>query len=158
MLFTESRRSKRYIALLPVSVNAVDMKGKHVAGPWSGRIIDLSRHGASLFLTRVMDGPYHICFSVQENKEHLLRIVVSQSTPGTTDTNPVSSPKPVVTEDGKEIVLMARPVWMNSYDHEDLVAFRMGVEFIDQPSRKEMSVLKKAMKNQMNYFEQEHSS
>ncbi len=155
MLFTESRRSKRYIALLPVTVDAVDLKGKHVAGPWSGRIIDLSRHGASLFLTRVMDGTYHICFSVQENREHLLEIAVSQSSPGASDTNSVSSLKPIVTENGKEIILKARPVWMNSYDHEDLVAFKMGVEFIDQPDRKDMAELKKAMKNQMAYFAQE---
>ena len=155
MLFTESRRSKRYIALLPVTVNAINTKGQHVAGPWSGRIIDLSRHGASLFLTKVMDGTYHICFSVQENSEHLLQIAVNKSSPGVSDSNSISSLQPVVTEDGQAIIIKARPVWMNSYDHEDLVAFKMGVEFIEPPGRKQMSELKKAMKNQMAYFTHE---
>jgi len=102
-----------------------------------------------------MDGTYHICFSVQENSEHLLQIAVNKSSPGVSDSNSISSLQPVVTEDGQAIIIKARPVWMNSYDHEDLVAFKMGVEFIEPPGRKQMSELKKAMKNQMAYFTHE---
>jgi len=51
-----------------------------------------------------------------------------------------------------DIILKARPVWINSYDHEDLLAFKMGVEFIEEPSRKVMSILKKAMKEQLASF------
>lgn len=155
MIFNEARRSKRYIALLPVSIEAVDLDGNHKAGPWSGRIIDISKHGASLFLTRVMDGQYHICFSVQENSDHLIKIEVFQSAPGDiadSHDNSVTSMKPVTDGDNKPIILKARPVWMDSYDYNDLVAFKMGVEFLEKPSRSEMSALKEAMKRQMSSF------
>lgn len=149
LLFNESRRSKRYIALLPVTIDAVDSKGNLQAGSWPGRIIDLSRHGASLFLTRVMDGQYHIFFSVQENPDHILRITVKHSIQGNSFATSVGAMNTVRNDDGKEIVLKARPIWMNSYDHEDLVAFKMGVEFIKLPNRQEMTLLKRAMKDQL---------
>ncbi len=153
MIFSEVRRSKRYIALLPVTVNAVDASGKKQAGPWSGRIIDLSKHGASLFLTRVMDKQYHICFSVQEHSEHYLKIEVFKSAVNDATDGPASSTQPVTTGDGRHIILKARPVWMDSYDYDDLVAFKMGVEFMETPTREEMSALKKAMKEQMSSFD-----
>ena len=165
MLFTDSRRSTRYIALLPVTLNIADQENNHVAGPFSARIIDLSRHGASLFLTRVMAGQYHVCFSVQEHSHHLIKVrfLPTEHDVAAGMEQPEQHPETSVDleheadMDDVEAVLSklevsARPVWFDSYDYKDLVAFKMGVEFSDPIPRGNMSMIRKAMKKQLAKF------
>ncbi len=154
LLFTNLRRSKRYdLSLLPATVEAVDENGFKVAGPLPARIIDLSRHGAALFLTRVMSDLYHICFSVQENREHLLVISFTPTdfdNLGIAESISVTGKGEAGDTDGNigRISIKAYPVWFDSYDYEDLVAFKMGVEFLEPITRENMSLLRKAMKAQ----------
>lgn len=48
----EQRRSKRYDRFLPITVTALGEGGQIVkAGPFPGRIINISRHGACLLMS-----------------------------------------------------------------------------------------------------------
>ena len=98
---------------------------------------------------------------MQENRDHLLVISFtpaneagSQDKRHTSETASGNGKGKVSETDEKigNIAIKASPVWFDSYDYEDLVAFKMGVEFVEPLPRQDMSVLKKAMKAHMSSF------
>ena len=65
----EARRSKRYNRFLPIAVIAMDTRNNEViAGPFPGRIINISRHGVCLLMSQVIANSFHLFHSTKENE------------------------------------------------------------------------------------------
>ncbi|RUM36473.1 MAG: hypothetical protein DSY57_05540, partial [Desulfobulbus sp.] len=77
-MITELRRSKRVTDYLPILVNAKnEATGRRLAGPFSGRIIDISEHGACLLMTQVMQNTYHVFHSTREEDSRVLQLTIN---------------------------------------------------------------------------------
>ncbi|HER63336.1 MAG TPA: PilZ domain-containing protein [Desulfobacteraceae bacterium] len=125
---TDLRRSKRYADFLPISVVAVP-GGDNAApiGPFSGRIIDISRHGACLLMTQVLQKNYHVYHSSMDNKESILELHIN------------------VPPELRKLVIPCRPVWISPFQVEEIKAFRMGVDFLINPEGEKMQRLEKEL-------------
>lgn len=121
---TELRRSKRYADFLPISVTALP-KGDSTrsVGPFSGRIIDISRHGACLLMTQVLHKTYHVYHSTEENAESILELLIN------------------VPPELRNLIIPCRPVWLKPFQIEEIRAFRMGVDFLISPEGEKMQRL-----------------
>lgn len=117
----EHRRSERSVDFLPLEVHAVEAEGGQIlAGPFSGRIIDISAHGACLLMTQILDHLFHVFHSTRESGNSLLRLTI--------DLPPDLAP----------LLLTARPVWICAFQQREIKAFKMGVEFCDDPASDRM--------------------
>jgi len=75
----ENRRSERIIDFLPLEVHVVDLNnGQVIAGPFSGRIIDISAHGACLLMTQIMHDGFHVFHSTRDADNTALRLTIDQ--------------------------------------------------------------------------------
>jgi len=130
-MITELRRSKRIAEYLPILINAKDRaSGSVLAGPFSGRIIDISDYGACLLMTQVMQRSYHVFHSTREIDSRFLQLIVN------------------VPPDNIPFSIAAKPVWMDRFLREEIRAFTMGIEFINSPNGKRMRQLHEAMRIQ----------
>lgn len=128
----EHRRSERVADFLPLEVYVVRMgDGQSIAGPFSGRIIDISAHGACLLMTQIMQGGFHLFHSTREIGDAVLKLAIDQQ--------PEIGPA----------VLTALPVWMDVFRQREIRAFKMGVAFSEDPGKEQMRELREALqKNQ----------
>jgi hypothetical protein len=130
-MISELRIAKRHIDYLPIGVTAKDgVSGKTIAGPLSGRIIDISATGACLLMTQVMSRSFHIFHSTREDDSLFLQLVINLP-PDITGLN-----------------IPARPIWMNLYRQDKIRAFKMGVEFMANPEGKQIKQLMSALARQ----------
>lgn len=127
---TDLRRSKRQPDYLPIHVNAVDNSNDIISGPFSGRIIDLSAHGACLLMTQIMVDSYHVFHSTLENDAALLQLTFD------------------LPYEGVNLAITARPVWFDVFRQNEIRAFKMGIEFMDSLEGKQMKKLHQAIKKQ----------
>ena len=128
-MITDLRRSRRYTDFLPISVSAVSgVDNAEVAGPFSGRIIDISRHGACLLMTQVLLKTFHVYHSTKEDDSLFLQLNIN------------------IPPDLINFSIPARPVWLNPFDLEDIKAFRLGVEFMISPDGEQMLRLESVMR------------
>jgi hypothetical protein len=112
---TELRRSPRYADFLPISLSACrNDNGKHVAGPLSARILDLSNHGSCLLLTQVMIQSFHIFHSTRE--DDFIDLILHIELPGQKDT----------------LEIPTKPIWLNATKLDDIKVFKMGVNFLER--------------------------
>ena len=124
----DQRRSQRIIDYLPLEVYAVGRKsGRCLAGPFSGRIIDISLHGACLLMTQVLHNGFHIFHSTQKNSDLLLQLTIDQP------------------PDLNRCILTATPVWLDLFQRQQIRAFKMGIEFTDTPDGMQMRELQEAL-------------
>ncbi len=124
----EHRRSKRIIDYLPLEVHAVDGQDRQIlAGPFSGRIIDISSNGACLLMTQVFRNGFHIFHSTRETSDALLQLTINHP--------------PDITN----CVLTAVPVWMDLFRQKEISAFKMGIEFTEDPEANQMKELLRAL-------------
>ena len=127
-MITDLRRSKRFTDFLPISVSAVsEADTTTVAGPFSGRIIDISRHGACLLMTQVLLKTYHVFHSTLENDAHRLHLHIN------------------IPPDLVNFTLPAKPVWLRPFVLDDIKVFRMGVEFLLSPDGEQVQRLERIM-------------
>jgi len=128
----ENRRSERIIDFLPLEVHVVDLNnGQVIAGPFSGRIIDISAHGACLLMTQIMHDGFHVFHSTRDADNTALRLTIDQPP----DIDPCA--------------FIALPVWMDVFRQQEIRAFKMGVEFTEDPEKKQMREIRSALrKNQ----------
>ena len=125
---SEMRRSKRYNDFIPVSVQAQNgVNGKKEAGPFSGRIINISRHGACLLMSLGVLESYEVYSKTYQNDSSYLEI---------------QGAIPTETEKFK---LAARPVWTDPFIMDDMRAFKMGVEFMANPEGEQMNTIIEAV-------------
>lgn len=121
---SDLRRSKRYNDFIPVFVTAQNgVNGMRVAGPFAGRIINISRNGACLLMSLGVLDAYSVYCSTARNPSSFLEIQGS-----------------VATED-EPFRLSARPVWTDPFIMDDLRAFKMGIEFLINPEGEQMNIL-----------------
>ncbi|MHB8809901.1 MAG: PilZ domain-containing protein [Desulfobulbaceae bacterium] len=126
---TDLRRSKRYNDFLPISVSAISGTDKKtIAGPFSGRIIDISRHGACLLMTQVLLRTYHVYHTTRENDSRFLQLQIN------------------IPPDLVNFTIPALPVWIKPFDIDEIKAFRMGVDFLISPDSEQMQGLEQVMR------------
>jgi hypothetical protein len=127
-MITDLRRSNRMADYLPLLVYAIDgINGSRVAGPFSGRIIDISKHGACLLMTQVLRDNHHIFYSTREDSSQVLQLHIH------------------LPPDISNFSITAVPIWMSSFRKEDISAFKMGIEFLTSPEGKQMKRLQQAL-------------
>ncbi|MFZ5798048.1 MAG: PilZ domain-containing protein [Desulfobulbus sp.] len=132
-MITDLRRSKRYNDFLPISVSAMSgLDKKIVAGPYSGRIIDISRHGACLLMTQVILRTYHVYHSTRENDSRFLQLQIN------------------IPPDLVNFTIPALPVWIKPFDLDEIKAFRMGVDFLISPESEQMLRLEQVMRKKQS--------
>lgn len=123
------RRSKREADFLPVSVTAQNgATGEMLAGPFSGKILDISPHGAKLLMTQVMFNSFHIFYSTKEDDSSHLTIRFD------------------IPPDIVNFNIPARPIWIALMKHESFRAFKIGVEFLISPEGQQITELLEVMK------------
>ncbi|NIA05625.1 MAG: hypothetical protein GWP11_06625 [Proteobacteria bacterium] len=127
-MITEMRRSKRYNDFIAISIIAHNgIRGETKAGPFSGRIINISRHGACLLMPRVENKSYHLFHSTRQDDSSFLELK------GTIQRYP------------DKFRIPARPVWLESFNMDDIEAFNMGVEFMLSPEGERMTKIIEAV-------------
>jgi hypothetical protein len=126
----EHRRSERIIDFLPLEVHVVGrQEGQIIAGPFSGRIIDISAHGACLLMTQIMHNDFHVFYSTRDTSEAVLRLTIDHPP----DIDPCT--------------FTAIPVWMDVFRQQEIRAFKIGVEFTEEQDKKQMQELQAALCN-----------
>lgn len=127
-MITDLRRSKRYNDFLPIAVNALpDGDPSKSIGPFSGRIIDISRHGACLLMTQVLQKTYHVYHTTKDNEESILELHIN------------------IPPELRNLSIPCRPVWMSPFQIEEIKAFRMGVDFLINPEGEKMQNLEREL-------------
>lgn len=129
LMTIEQRRSERIVDFLPLEIHVVHgQDGRMLAGPFSGRIIDISAHGACLLMTQIMNHGFHVFHSTRDTDEAVLRLTIDQP--------PDLGPH----------ILTAHPIWLDIFRQGEIRAFKMGVEFTEDPEKKQMRELRAAMR------------
>jgi hypothetical protein len=125
----DSRRSPRLTDYLPLEVHVVQAPDEvSIAGPFAGRIIDISIHGACLLMSQVMQNTFHVFHSPRESGEAvLLQLRIS------------------LLPDLAPFHLLAYPVWLALFQQREIRAFKMGVEFTEDPGEQKMRELQEAI-------------
>lgn len=125
---TDLRRSKRYADFLPISVIALP-DGEHgqSVGPFSGRIIDISKHGACLLMTQVLQKTYHVYHTTEKNEDSILELHIN------------------IPPELHNITIPCRPIWLKPFQIEEIKAFRMGVDFLINPDGEKMNRLEREL-------------
>ena len=125
----EHRRSPRLNDFLPLEVHVLDRNSTLVlAGPFAGRIIDISMHGACLLMSQVFRDGFHLFHTTRDNDSALLRLSFEQP------------------PDLAGFTLIALPVWMNLYRLREISAFKMGVDFTENPEAQQMKELQRTIR------------
>lgn len=132
-MMTELRRSKRYTDFLPISVSALSNNTDQIiAGPFSGRIVNISKNGACLLMTQVLINTYHIFHSTKADDSTYLQIIINL-------------PPALV-----DFTIPARPIWIGNFEIEDIKAYRMGVDFMLNPDGSQMTKLEEVIKKKQS--------
>lgn len=122
------RRSRRYDRFLPISVTAFSGENDSESiGPFSGRIINISRHGACLLMSQVLVNSYHLFHSTKENDSSFLQVTIN------------------VQPEIKDCKIPSRPIWMDIFEEGEIRAFRIGVEFMINPEGEQMKSLEQVI-------------
>lgn len=117
----EQRRSKRYDRFLPITVSALAEGGNTVkAGPFQGRIINISRHGACLLMSQVMASSFHIYYSIKETPSSFLQLTIN------------------IQPEIIDCRIMGQPVWMDVFREGEIRAFKIGVAFLGNADDEQM--------------------
>lgn len=125
----ESRRSKRYSRFLPIGITALDCSSNEImAGPFPGRIINISRHGACLLMSRLTSNSFHIYHSVNESDTICLQLTIN------------IQPEIINT------IIPGRPIWLDTFREGDIHAYKLGVEFINDAECEDMMHLEQVVK------------
>lgn len=124
----DSRRSPRLNDYLPLAVWVIRAVDHHpLAGPFAGRIIDISLHGACLLMTQVLQQHVHVFHTTRTTEGLQLQLRIN------------------VGPEGTDYQLTARPVWLSTVQQPRLLAFKMGIEFTTDPDKEQMRELRQAL-------------
>ena len=125
----EHRRSARITDFLPLEVHVLKKGNAQVlAGPFAGRIIDISMHGACLLMSQVFRDGFHLFHTTRDNDAALLRLTFNQP------------------PDLAGLSLIAVPIWMDLYRLREISAFKMGVNFTENPEAQQMKELQRTIR------------
>ncbi|NLX18390.1 MAG: hypothetical protein GXY53_03790, partial [Desulfobulbus sp.] len=77
----ERRKSERVADFFPLDVYALQLESrKTIAGPFSGRIIDISDHGACLLMTQIISNGFHLFYTTRDMEGTALGLVFENIT------------------------------------------------------------------------------
>lgn len=128
-MIDDARRSKRYNRFLPIGISALDLtSNKIVAGPFPGRIINISRHGACLLMSRLTSNSFHMFHSVNENDRICLQLIIN------------------IQPEIINCIIPGRPVWLDTFREDDFRAYKLGIEFINDADSRDMMYLEQVVK------------
>lgn len=125
---SDSRRSPRLIDYLPLEVRVIRAVDHHLlAGPFAGRIIDISIHGACLLMTQVLQQHVHVFHTPRTTEGLVLQLDIDL--------------------DGEQghYLLTARPIWLSAVRQHSILAYKMGIEFTTDPDKEQMRELRQAL-------------
>lgn len=97
------------------------VNGKSQTAPFSGRIINISRHGACLLMPLGAMKSYEVYSKTYHNDSSYLEI------------------KGSFRNESAKFIFTARPVWTDPFILDDMHAFKMGVEFLINPNGEQMN-------------------
>lgn len=121
---SDLRHAKRYYDFLPVFVTAQNgINGIRVAGPFTGRIINISRGGACLLMSLGVLDAYNVYRATVHDASSFLEI------------------QGAISPAGVQFKLSARPIWTEPFIMDDLRAFKMGIEFLINPEGEQMNTI-----------------
>ena len=89
--------------------------------------MSISKHGACLLMTQVLQRTYHVYHSTKENEESILELHIN------------------IPPELRNFTIACRPIWMSPFQMEEIKAFRMGVDFLISPDGKKMKRLEKEL-------------
>jgi len=116
IIISKLRQATRISDYIPVKVTARnEVTGITVAGPFSGKIINISNIGSCLLMKQVMMGSYHIFHSTREDNSLFLQLTID------------------LPPNIENVKIPTQPVWMDLFHQDDVRAFKMGVEFLLNP-------------------------
>jgi hypothetical protein len=119
---SDLRRAKRYHDFIPVLVTAPKgMNTLRATGPFSGRIINISRYGGCLLMPFGVLDPDEVFNATYHKTSPFLEIQGS------------------VSLKNGHFKLSARPVWTDPFVMDDLRAFKLGIEFLLNPEGEQMN-------------------
>lgn len=124
----ERRRFKRFSVERSGTLHLCrGVQGEKLSRPVTCQIVNLSRHGACLLISRVIMDNYHLFFSPLESEEYILHLDVK------------------LNEESQDesLFLPMKPVCFDRILNEDHKPFKIGVEFIKKLSDEEFHFLKK---------------
>ena len=125
---SDSRRSPRLIDYLPLEVRVIRAVDHHpLAGPYAGRIIDISTHGACLLMTQVLLQHVHVFHTPRTTEGLVLQLDI------------------VLDGEQNSYRLTARPIWLNEVKPRRIFAYKMGIEFTTDPDKEQMLELRQAL-------------
>ena len=125
----ELRNSNRYNRFLPISVQALDCcNNEIIAGPYPGRIINISRYGACLLLSQMVINSFHMFHSVNENDRICLQLTIN------------------IQPEIINSIIPGRPVWLDTFREGDIHAYKLGVEFLNDAEGEDMMHLEQVVK------------
>jgi hypothetical protein len=99
-----------------------------MAGPFPGRIINISRHGACLLMSQVISNSFHLFHSIKENENSCIQLTINIQ---------------------PEIInckIPGQPVWMDIFREGDIRAFKIGIEFMDDADNEKMLHLEQVVR------------
>lgn len=115
------RNSQRYNRFLPIGVQAIDTgTNKVVAGPYPGRVINISRHGACLLMSQISTNTFHLFHSVRDNNTLCIQLTIN------------------IQPEIMNCKILGQPVWMDVFHEGDIHAFRLGIKFTEDAENDEM--------------------
>lgn len=121
---SDLRRAKRYTDFIPVFVAAQNgVNGMRIAGPFAGRIINISRYGACLLISLGVLEAYNVYRATILDPSSFLEI------------------QGIISPEAVQFKLSGRPVWSDPFLLDDLRAFIMGIEFLANPEGEQMNTI-----------------
>ena len=124
----DQRRSRRYDRFLPITVIATDKSGACVkAGPFQGRVINISRHGACLLMSQVMANSFHLYYSTKETPTLFLQLTIN------------------IQPEIIDCRIPGQPVWLDVFREGEIRAFKIGVEFLVNADDEQMLLLEQVI-------------
>ena len=113
-MFVNLRRLTRKNIVLPATaIVRHSLQKTALTETFDCHINNISRQGACLFMSKVMDGNFHIFHSTREDKNLVLELKIR------------------VPPDDKQFTLDAVPVWFDLVQDGQSREFKIGIEFAD---------------------------
>ncbi len=112
------RRLTRKNLFLPVTISVENVAtGAVLTDSFTGHITNLTKHGACLFMDKIMAGNFHLVHSTKENDSLALQLTIT------------------VPHEGGHHTITASPLWFDIFQDKERRGFKIGIEFPTPPTK-----------------------
>jgi len=98
--------------------------GPAISPIFNGQLITISRRGAGIALHEIMTDRTHLAYGPMESETLQLNITLQLN-------------------DHESIIIPAKPIWFNKKTHQNIPPFRIGLEFLEPLTLKELNLINK---------------